>query len=307
MTCLVAASLVWAFSFGLIKHKLVRLGLDPGFVAFFRLGVSFLVFVPFLRPRKVTPSRAARLLAVGAVQYGLMYVAYLRSYLYLSAHMVALFTIFTPIYVTLVNDVCTRRFHRAFLVCALVAVGGAAVILWSGGNPAVTLKGFLLLQFSNLCFAVGQVYYRRVLGVRGGRGGDGPAGIRDHEVFAWLYFGGVVVAALPVCCGGAWAEIQVTREQWLTLLYLGVVPSGVCFYLWNAGARRTNAGMLAVMNNAKIPLAVLVALVVFGESIAGSAWRFVIGAGLILAAVLINEAGGRVDSRREPDGRQCGG
>ena len=47
MIYLLAVSLIWAFSFGLIKGNLV--GLDSNFVSFVRLFISFLVFVPFLK------------------------------------------------------------------------------------------------------------------------------------------------------------------------------------------------------------------------------------------------------------------
>jgi drug/metabolite transporter (DMT)-like permease len=49
------------------------------------------------------------------------------------------------------------------------------------------------------------------------------------------------------------------------LLYLGAVPSAIGFFLWNFGARRVNAGTLAVFNNVKIPLAIVVSLVFFKE------------------------------------------
>ena len=41
------------------------------------------------------------------------------------------------------------------------------------------------------------------------------------------------------------------------LLYLGLVPTAVGFWLWNKGAARTSAARLAVANNLKVPLAVL--------------------------------------------------
>ena len=46
---------------------------------------------------------------------------------------------------------------------------------------------------------------------------------------------------------------------------LGVIASGVGFFLWNVGATRVSASTLAVMNNAKVPLGVTVALLFFGE------------------------------------------
>ena len=47
MVFLLLVSLIWAFSFGLIKGNLT--GLDSNFVAFCRMFVSLLIFLPFLK------------------------------------------------------------------------------------------------------------------------------------------------------------------------------------------------------------------------------------------------------------------
>ena len=60
--------------------------------------------------------------------------------------------------------------------------------------------------------------------------------------------------------------LAITGPQALTLLYLGAVASGLGFFLWNQGATHVNAGTLAVMNNAKVPLGIAASLLVFGEA-----------------------------------------
>ena len=49
MPLLLLVSLLWAFSFSLIKRHLG--GLDSSFVAAVRLGLALLVFLPFVRLR----------------------------------------------------------------------------------------------------------------------------------------------------------------------------------------------------------------------------------------------------------------
>ena len=75
MLYLLLVSLLWAFSFGLIKGELT--GLPPATVAFTRLAIAFFVFLPFLRIGKLNAKGAGRLLLTGAIQYGLMYVTYI--------------------------------------------------------------------------------------------------------------------------------------------------------------------------------------------------------------------------------------
>ncbi|MCX7591798.1 MAG: EamA family transporter [Kiritimatiellae bacterium] len=278
MLFLFVASVVWALSFGLIKHNLIAPGIDPNLVAFVRLLLSTVVFLPLLQCRKLDGRLAAKLMLVGGVQYGLMYVFYTNSFRYLSAHLVALLTIFTPLYATLVHDLMAHRFHLVFLVAAVLAIAGTAVTLGPVETVSARWPGILFVQLSNLCFAAGQMLYRQI---------RMPDDTRDQNVFALLYLGGCAVAFPPALIATGGVIPDVSTGQMITLLYLGLVPSGLCFFLWNLGARASNPGTLAVMNNAKIPLAVLCSLLVFREE--ASIPRLLVGGTIIALAVVLDE------------------
>lgn len=275
MLLLLVVSLLWAFSFGLIKGRLA--GLDSAFISAARLGLALLVFLPFLRLKGVTLRTAAALTGIGAVQFGLMYLAYNESFRYLPAYEVALFTITTPILVTLLADAIDRTFRLRALLAALLAMVGTAVLLFKTDALGGTLKGFALVQLSNAAFAVGQVLYRRVR--------QKPGLPSDRHTFALLYLGGFLVALAAMFTH----DITVTLHppQVLTLVYLGVIASGLGFFLWNVGATRVNAGTLAVMNNAKVPLAVACSLLFFGES--ADPTRLLLSLALLATAVWLAE------------------
>jgi len=271
MSALLAASLIWAFSFGLIKTQLA--GVPPHLVAFLRLTLSTLLFAPWFRPRRLGRTTLGLLVATGAVQYGAMYLAYLASFAYLKASEVALWTIFTPIYVVLFADAAARTFRRRNLAAAALSV--LAGWLVSPTYAGAGLAGVGLVQLSNLCFAAGQVGYRRLVPM------SSPIG--DHEIFAALYLGGALLSAIPV---GMSSEIPdalaaLTRPQMVTILYLGLIPSGLGFFLWNVGVRRSREGTAAVMNNAKVPLAIVVSWLIF-ESLPTGAHVVRTGLALVL-------------------------
>lgn len=50
------------------------------------------------------------------------------------------------------------------------------------------------------------------------------------------------------------------------MIWLGVVASGLGFLIWNLGALRVSTSTLAVANNLKLPIAIIISLVIFGES-----------------------------------------
>jgi drug/metabolite transporter (DMT)-like permease len=261
---LLLVSSVWAFSFGLTKG--LTAGIDGTFIATARLGLALLVFLPFLRVRGLSRRALLALPGIGALQFGLMYLAYNASFTYLPAYEVALFTITTPILVTLLADALDRTLRPRALFAALLAVAGTAVVVFQAGAPLGTLKGFALVQLANVTFAAGQVLYRRVRAW--------PGTPRDRDIFALLYTGAFAVT-LPFALLRidfhtftlTFTQLTtLTTTHLLTLLYLGIIASGVGFFLWNLGATRVNAGTLAVMNNAKVPLAVACSLLFFGES-----------------------------------------
>lgn len=283
MSWLFATSVLWAFSFGLIKGRLA--GIDPVFVAFARLGLSAVVFLPFLRPMRFRPDETMKLMGIGALQYGLMYVLYLSAYGYLQAHEVALFTVTTPLYVSLLARVLEGDRSVRGPLAATLAVLGSLAIAASALTGSDLLIGFLLLQGANLAFAAGQMLWRRVAA------GDWK---QQLSRFGLLYVGAAGVCGLATVLTSDVSSADVSADQWLTLGYLGVIASGLGFFMWNLGATRASAAGLAVMNNLKVPLAVLISFVVFGEQASGL--RLALSIALFAAALAL--------SRQADPGRQ---
>jgi len=246
-------SLIWAFSFGLIKGQLT--GLPSNYVTLIRMGLAFFVFLPFFRLSAFNKKDLLKLFALGAIQFGCMYILYIQSYQYLKGHEVALFTITTPFFVTLIYDVFQKKFHPWALLMVLVCLAGSSVMKYSEIQRDDFWFGFFLIQLANLCFALGQVGYKKLF--------EGKA--LDHkQAFAPMFLGGVCVALLAVFVTQT-SYVPPSSKQWLVLIYLGVLSSGVCFFLWNLGATKAKAGTLAIMNNMKIPLAILCSVLFFGE------------------------------------------
>jgi drug/metabolite transporter (DMT)-like permease len=255
MPYLIAVSLLWAFSPGLTKGLIT--GLDSSFVAAARLGLALLVFLPFVRLKGVPGRTAGVLVGLGALQFGVMYLAYNESFRHLQAHEVALLTLTTPVFVTLLADALERTFRVRALAAALLAVGGTFVVAFQGQTVRPTLWGLALVQLSNLAFAAGQIGYKRLRAQH-------PT-LRDRDVFGLLYAGAFALTVPVALARVDLGAVALNATQAVTLVYLGLIASGAGFFLWNVGATRTGTGALAVMNNAKIPLMVACSLLFFGE------------------------------------------
>jgi len=277
MPFLILTSLVWAFSYGLIKGQLT--GIDSSAVAVMRLLCAAIVFLPFLKLKLIPPRHSWRLAIIGAVQFGIMYVLYLRAYSYLQAYEVVLFTIFTPVYVALLDAALEKRCNWRHLSAAIMSFFGAGIILWKQEPSSDIAIGFILMQCSNLCFAAGQIAWRRER--------QRIPDLKEVHVFALLYIGAVIAALVASLFTTNWWQLQVSWSQFGVIFYLGVIASGLGFFWWNLGATRVNTGTLAVMNNAKIPVGIAVSILFFNES--ANVLRLILSGLLMFAAIALAE------------------
>jgi drug/metabolite transporter (DMT)-like permease len=288
MIWLLIASLLWGPSFGLIPVLMREPGMNPYTLAFFRMAYALILFLPLLRIHEIPRRKRVALTLIGALQFGGMYVFLNLSYAYLRGYEVAMVTVFTPIYVTLIDGIFRKK-HASFQpwLCVILAVIGAMIIQVARPPESEGFWiGFGIMQLANLCFAFGQVAYRDLL--------PDVRRFGDMYVFGWLYFGGLILTGIAFAVWGEpMASLSAMREMsltgWLILLWLGLIPSGLAFFLFNHGALVTNAATLSIFNNLKIPLAMIVVLLLFRQWDHISSWpRFLTGSGLMCIALAWN-------------------
>ena len=280
MSYLISVTVLWAFSFSLIGVYLAG-QVDAWFSVLMRIGLAMLLFLPFLKIKEVNWQAALSLMAIGAIQLGFMYIFYYQSFLYLSVPEVLLFTVMTPIYVTLLNDAFERKFHVNFMLTASLATSGAIAIRFNAIDGDF-LIGLLLVQLANVCFATGQVCYKRFMAAQ-----QLQQSINQKAVFAWFFIGAFCVASICYLIFGDTNQLPSTNLQWGVLVYLGIIASGIGYFAWNKGATMVNIGALAIMNNLLIPLGIIVNLVIWNHD--ADITRLAFGGSLIVLSLLLNQ------------------
>ena len=282
MIYLAVVSIIWAFSFGLIGSSLA--GLDSFLVATLRLGIASVAFLFMLRIKSIGLIDHARLVLMGAIQFGVMYGCYMKAFQYLPSHIVAIFSITTPVYVVLIHNVRQKSFSKKFILVALLSVVGAGIIKAQSVPSGDIWTGFSLMQVAGLSFAFGQVAYRDWK--------KANPQVVDRSVFGLLILGGFVSVGCFSFFLTDFSDLNISLEQWQSIVYLGIVASGLGFFLWNKGATKVNPGTLAAFNNAVVPLAVLCSLFVFREVESLSSedlLRLILGSSFILGAVVLSK------------------
>ncbi|MBJ7538354.1 carboxylate/amino acid/amine transporter [Marinomonas transparens] len=278
MPILIAVTLLWAFSFSLIGVYLAG-QVDAWFSVLMRVSLATIVFLPFLKLRQIEPKIALQLMVCGALQLGIMYGFYYQSFLYLSVPEVLLFTVMTPLYVTLINDLLDRRINVGFIISALLAILGAVAIRYQGIDEGF-IKGLLIVQGANICFAAGQVGYKRVIAKE-------RPDLAQRTVFGWFFIGALTVVIPCYLALGNPDKLPSTTLQWSILTYLGIIASGLGYFAWNKGATMVNVGTLAVANNLLIPAGILVNVLFWNRD--ADIVRLAIGGGIILLALWVND------------------
>lgn len=100
------------------------------------------------------------------MQLGIMYLFSFRAYVYLSVSEFLLFTVLTPLYITLIYDLLSkRRLRWGYLLSAALAVIGAAIIRYDKVSDHFW-TGLMFVQLANLSFAIGMVGYKRLMETR---------------------------------------------------------------------------------------------------------------------------------------------
>jgi len=277
MALLILVTVLWAFSFSLIGEFLAG-HVDSDFAVLSRVLLAALLFLPVTRWAGVPGRLKLGIMVTGALQFGITYLCLYRSFAYLTVPEVLLFTVFTPLYVTLIDDALYRRFSPVALLAAAVATVGAGIIRYDGLSQDF-LTGFLLLQLANFTFAAGQVGYKHLMQAF-------PLPVPAWRTFGYFFFGALLIAAPSFLVFGDVSRLPATGLQWGVLAWLGAAASGLGLYLWNRGACQVDAGTLAVMNNMLVPAGLLVNLLIWNRE--ADLLRLLIGGVVIAFSLWVN-------------------
>ncbi len=278
MIWLVFASLIWSFSPGFIKGLSTHM--DPFVLGVLRMAIAFVASMFFLRERHSVAVADRRLwFKVGFIQLGVMYAPYLWSFSFLKAHEAVLFTMTSPIFVAILSMLRSRVWQGRVFNAAVLAMAGGLVVAWKQTESQNLFIGALLVQLSNILFVYGQSLIS----------GRPQSSWREYRLTLPFYFFGAFVGSF-VCLllSLPWRGIPSVTLQYqdaFVLLWLGVVASGLGFWLWNRGVMLVTAGQLAVATDIKLPISIAVSLIVFGEQ--ADLVRLSIGAGLISYAAYV--------------------
>ena len=257
MIYLILVSILWSFSFGIIKYGLP--GIDSTLISLMRNLIALLFFASLTLYNFKKFSFDIKLVLIGAIQFGLMYILYIQSYQYLPAYLIATFTITTPIFIGIFSQLLEdKSFSLNGIFSIILVVIGSLMMRFNIVNLIDYWLGFFLIQCANVCFAIGQIMFKRWHSKN--------TSVDIIYNFSQMFFGAVLITSIFSIINST-NLAMLNASNLYALLFLGLFSTGFGFLAWNLGAIQVSNERLAVMNNAVIPIAIFNSYLIFGEAI----------------------------------------
>lgn len=172
-----------------------------------------------------------------------------------------------------------RKLKISILLTALAGMAGAALVIASGKELVVSMEymqGYLLSLTCGVIWASFSVGLSRMR-------------IEKDPMTAFTIYAAVFSALLYFTSP---PQSLPSTENLLAAVYLGCVPLGLSFFLWNRAVRGGNMVVIGFLSYLTPPLAVLLVALIHGEAVSS---QVLVGMAVIIGASI----GGRMILRKE--------
>lgn len=279
----VLATVIWSGNF--IVARAVNSDIPPIALNFYRWLVASVVIFPFaykkFKAEWPVIKKSWRYLFWAA----LTGVSLFNTFVYVGAHYTSAINL--ALIGTTSSPIMSVLFARIFLkekVSLLKATGmllciAGVLYLLSKGNLNNLLqlrfgKGDLWVLLSAFCFAVYNTMVKKK-----------PAGISPVSfLFTIFSMGTLLVAPFFIWEAGRFPAIQWDADLIISVLYLGIGASVICFLIWNMAIARLGAGRTALFGNLIPVFSSIEAIIFLNEDFYGF---YVISMLLVFAGIII--------------------
>jgi drug/metabolite transporter (DMT)-like permease len=184
---------------------------------------------------------------------------YIQSYQYLPAYLIVTFTITTPIFIGIFSQLLQNKsFSLSGIFSILLVILGSLMMRFNIVNPLDYWLGFFLIQCANICFAIGQIMFKKWYSKN--------TSVDIIYNFSQMFFGAVLITSMFSIINSTNIGMLDTYNLF-ALLFLGLFSTGFGFLAWNLGSIQVSNERLAVMNNVVIPIGIFNSFLIFGEAI----------------------------------------
>lgn len=252
---------------------------NPLSIGFFRLALATPILAALcwraLGPQSLRIARRdAWLMVLAGAMLGLSQVCYFTAISYAGVAIATLITQCTaPVLVTLISATITReKLAPATLLALVCALAGTGLLVGRGsgsGTAGGTTLAALFALGSAVCYSIFTVCSRHL-------------SQRYHPLQSTTVGFAVGAALLLGLASISGFATHYSLEGWGLLLYLGIVPSALAYFLFLTGMKSISATLASITTLMEPLTATLLAWALFGETLGGLG---IVGAALLLVAI----------------------
>lgn len=284
-TYLIITFVLWGSLYVVSKFVLGKM---PTFtISFLRFALAFvaLSFISRGKNQKIEKKDRKYIVLVGVAGYFIAVGAQLLGTGYAGASLASLLNSMNPVTMTLFAAILLgEKLNWKKIGGILLALAGVYAIIGTGSSE-ISVSGVLLSLFSVLLWSLVAVFTRKVT--------------QKYPSLQVTRLGAGIAALcyLPICISEiiSGQQLQLDGSCVLSLLYMGIICTGIAYYLWNKSLSIIEAGTCSAFYPIQ-PLVSTVLGVIFLKEQVG--FQFFLGAAFIVFGVLLNLRGGR-DSLRD--------
>jgi drug/metabolite transporter (DMT)-like permease len=172
-------------------------------------------------------------------------------------------------------------------VSALLGFGGAAVACWSVQQPLMSnvptssVSQHLFREVAAYFLALLSAFAWAAYSILGKRHNSASS----LSVGAFSLPAGLACLALHFATSG-WPSLP--AQDWLVLVYMGIGPMGIAFYLWDFGMKNGNTGTTAALSYATPVLSTMFLGLHAAKPLSTTLW---LGVAMVTASVVLARAG----------------
>ncbi len=278
---------IWASTFTIIKIGLEKI--TPVTLSFVRsiLATFFLLGWLLLRKGRQEIARALKfhlgyIIGLGVVGVALFNIFQNMGIGLTSSGIASLLVASNPVFILILSAmILGEKITRNKAAGIVLGSVGIIVVTFLGKNMAILIRsgsfwGNILALLSAVCWAVYSVMNKRALK------SYTPLTL---TVLAYV-FGSFILFFLCFTFGNLSLVFRWSLSSWLILLYLGILASGVTFYLWNYALSTMEASRVSIFIFLVPVVAIFLGKLILSEPITGFTF---LGTALVLSGIYLME------------------
>ena len=284
------ANLLWGASFLASKYTLQAWGpVTASSLRFAIATVAFFVVVTILGKKIEKPKNASEWLSlalIGTSGFGLLYPLQLAGLKYISSSLSAAIMLTSPLIVLVLGrSVLGEKLSvYKWISLALGLIGGSLLLFSKSGSQEFSFNsdffiGTLFTLASSSCLAFSVIVTRK-----------NSLKFSSVSITFWSMAIGFIELTLAAFIfeENALATLFTNSNlmSWMALIFLALVCSAFCFFIWNAALAKTSPQEIASSMHIKTPTAVIIGLLIANETLG---LQGILGTSLVMAGVWLSQ------------------